>query len=105
MPETSHHTVTAHDQALVYIHRHAAEHLEGDGKQLLERTAKHLQLTRDISIDTARDIAAQAYAEHSARGRDEYIDLNRTTSHCVFLRMPNGQDRCLTARKLAELIA
>ncbi|MES9901105.1 MAG: hypothetical protein ABW168_00315 [Sedimenticola sp.] len=99
------HTVTAHDHALVYIHRHASEHLEGDGSQLLERTAEHLHLMREISKDTARDIAAQAYAESRAGGRQEFIDLSRTTRHCVFLRIPGGKDRCITARKLAELVA
>jgi len=97
-------SLTTHDHALVFICQHAAEHLTGDGMQLIRRTADHLTKTMEISTDTAMDIAGQAYAEHAARGRRESIDMSRTTSHCVFINLPNGHRRCITARALAEMI-
>jgi hypothetical protein len=76
------------DAARTFVARHAAEHLSGHSDRLTERTARHLSEACAMPRERAYDLACQSVAEHQARGLAAYIDLDRTTSHCLFLRIP-----------------
>jgi len=93
-----------HNIALAFIEKHASEHLSGDDTLLVQRTTDHLVDEFGISASTATDIALQAYAERASKGRNEYIDMSRSTSCGVFLRKPStGSTLFFTISDLLEL--
>ncbi len=104
MENTQTHFATAHDRALAFINQHASEHLSHDVGKLLDRATSYLVQKYTIAVPTAREVACQAWGEFESRNRPEYIDLSRTTQHCVFIRMSNGTSIALSAAELVKMI-
>ena len=104
MENTQTHFATAHDRALAFINQHAAEHLSHDVGKLIDRATSHLVQKYTIAVPTAHEVACQAWGEFESRNRPEYIDLSRTTSFCVFVRMSNGTSIALSAVELVQMI-
>lgn len=104
MENTQTYFATAHDRALAFINKHADEHLSHDVGRLLNRTTSYLVQEYTIAIPTAHEVACQAWGEYESRNSPEYIDLSRTTQHCVFVRMRNDKSIALSTAELVKMI-
>ena len=87
--QTRLHSVQTTDAARAFVSHHAPEHLTVDNDRLIERTADYLNEEQDLPRHDAFDLAAQSVYEHAAGGESAFVDMSLTTSHCVFLRIPN----------------
>ncbi len=91
------------DTARRFITLHIGEHLHRDRCHLVDRCAKRLTETWEISHERAVQVSVQMLGEVEAKGSPAYVDLNRTTSHAVFVSDPaNNRVVVFTA---ADLLA
>ena len=102
--QTRLHSVQTTDAARAFVSHHAPEHLTADSIRLIERTADHLHEEENLPRDDAYNLAAQAVSEHNAGGESAFIDVDLTTAHCVFLRIPSRKKTMVfTIRDLLEM--
>lgn len=81
-------------------------HVPGAGDNLiLERCAQYLMDVARCSQDTAATYAARAIAEVSSRGSRVSFDMNRSTSHALFVvDRATSTTRCISAAELLALL-
>lgn len=88
---------TIDNAALVFIARHAAEHLDAD--VLVQRTADRLAERFEVSRETAFAVASSAWGEFEGN-HASYIDTTRTTTRCLVLQLDDGGTAALSTRHL-----
>lgn len=94
-----------HNAAIAFLLRHDAEHLSTDRRMLIDRAIEFLQMTFEISNDSAEITIAHAIAEFESRHQREYIDLSTSTSFALFVRDPaSGRTRVFTVAQLMRLV-
>lgn len=77
-----------------------------DRNQMLGQTARYIQGQSDVSDITAQTIASQAIGEYESRRVPVTFDIDRSTSHTVFLRDGRtGRMHAVTALELSHLLA
>ncbi|MFD2179553.1 hypothetical protein [Veronia pacifica] len=69
--------------------------------EMVKQTTSHLQQQYECTARKAGLFAAKAVANIEAQGLDAYIDIDNSTSTCIFIRH-HGQ---LKAISLADLLA
>lgn len=94
----------ARDAALVFVRRHAGEHLSHDRLALLHRCRDHLLgLFDTLSTRHAEELALQAVAESEVRGHARF-DLDQSTSHFLHLIDATGNRIVVTIGDVLELL-
>ncbi len=74
-----------------------------DQDALVHQTRIHLANQYDCSQQTAGLFAARAVANIQSRGIDAYVDIDHSTSSCVFVRV-QGQLRALSISDLVKVL-
>ena len=73
--------------------------------QLLERCTAHLVALAGCSLATAATQAAQVIAEHDSAHSRVTLDMDRSTSHALFVvDRDQGTTRVISASELAEIL-
>lgn len=103
MHSTTLHNINTTDAARAFVAHHAPEHLSVDSARLIERTADYLHEEEDLPGPDAYNLAVQAVYEYNAGGQSAFVDLDLTTSHCVFLCIPDKKKT--VAFSLRDLLA
>lgn len=94
----------ARDAALVFVRRHAGEHLSHDRLALLHRCRDHLLgLFPALSTRHAEELALQAVAESEVRGHARF-DLDQSTSHFLHVIDAEGLRIVVTIADVLELL-
>ena len=70
---------------------------------MVQQTMHHLQNQHECSLHTAGLFAIQAMANIESKGVDGYIDLDHSTTTCVFLRV-GGQLRAVSIKELLQYV-
>ena len=84
--------------------QHLNEHLHSDRDMAVKRCAAWLFGNYGVAAAPARDTALQALGSVEARSSAAYIDVDRTTSHTLFLIDPaTGREFAFTAADLAHV--
>lgn len=77
-----------------------------DRNHLLEITAQYIQQHADVSDVTAQTTAAQAISEYECRRWPLSFDVDKSTSHAVFLRdQRTGHLHVITALEMSRLLS
>lgn len=97
-------TTPIYSLAFDFLQAHQGEHLAPDQHLLVSRCITQVIDKANASYETAKDATLQAFGELSARGRREYIDMNRTTSYALFIVDATGERRAYTLAELLRLI-
>ena len=74
--------------------------LQESKNQTLARVVNRLMTEHGFNIEYARNQAAKAIAELDSRDIDGYIDLDASTSKCLYVRV-NGEIRIMS---LADIV-
>lgn len=94
----------ARDAALVFVRRHAGEHLSHDRLALLRRCRDHLvDLFPTTSTRNAEELALQAVAEAEVQGQARF-DLGASTSHVLHLLDGDGMRIVVTIADVIDLL-
>lgn len=92
------------DAATRWYHQHLGEHLHRDRALAAQRCASHLINEWGANAIRARDLSLQVLGSVESRASGAYIDVDRTTSHMLFLIDPARNRRvALTATDLAHI--
>lgn len=91
-----------HDTALEFIRRHQGAHLERDLDKLIQRTAACVESVWYISASESMDVAIRAYSEIKSSKSGYYVDFDKSSSYCLFIRSSNGHP--VLAFSIDELI-
>ncbi len=98
-------TTTSHYQALAFLVKHQAEHLEHDRPMLIDRCVSYLIDTETLSSREAEIVTLQAYGELESRRCAAYVDMSLTTSHAIFIRDPRtARMRVFAVAELLDLV-
>lgn len=90
--------------AVRWFDAHLGEHLHSDRDLAVQRCAAHLLGSFGAASQRARDTALQALGAVEARASHAYIDVDRSTSHTLFLIDPaTGREFAFTAADLAHM--
>lgn len=93
-----------HAAALRWYAEHLGEHLNPDRDMAVKRCAAWLFGNYGAQPEPARNTALQALGTVEARATGAYIDVDRTTSHTLFLIDPaSGREFAFTSADLAHL--
>lgn len=94
----------ARDAALVFVRRHAGEHLSHDRLALLHRCRDHLLgLFDTLSTRHAEELALQAVAEAEVSSQARF-DLDASTSHVLHLLDGDGLRVVVTIGDVLNLL-
>lgn len=93
-----------HAAAMRWYGDHLAEHLAHDRALAVMRCTAWLLEGQVTDASTARVTALRALGAVEARANGAHIDIDRTTSHAVFLIDPaSGREFAFTAHDLVQL--
>lgn len=94
----------ARDAALVFVRRHAGEHLSHDRLKLLQRCRQHLvDLFPSMAVRHAEELSLQAVAEAEVSGQARF-DLDASTSHVLHLLDGDGLRIVVTIADVIDLL-
>jgi len=102
MHPTSYAAENLHDFARVTLHRHLKTGCDSRQVQF-ELVKSALIRDKSVTLDRADTIAAMVVADHEARDTDTRIDMDRSTSTCVFATV-DGKRVAVSVRDIEAIV-
>ncbi len=102
MHPTSYAAENLHDFARVTLNRHLKRGCDNRQVQF-ELVKRALIRDKSITLDRADTIAAMVVADHEAKDSDTRIDIDRSTSTCVFA-IVDGQRVAVSVREIEAIV-
>jgi len=102
MQPTTYEAENLQDFARVVLQRAIDTGVEERNAQF-EKIKRALIQDKCTPLDRARTIAAMVVADHEAKGSDTRIDIDRSTSTCVFVTV-DGERHALTVPQIEAIV-